>query len=184
LVISERTPSSKTEFYFELDNGEACILSEEGIFFFSYLPAVARNLVRFFPQTVAVAALLAFVPSIYPSFVQSFWTSPAVGFYLYLVFLVLPFLTGKIAAMRRTKKFGGQPLENLMNDEGRKFLRTRREWAEVKEAKIYPHKIAIKWNTSTILSDRGVQLKFINFQYAQVKSLIYSVLDGRLIEKS
>jgi len=180
LVFFERTPSTKSEFYFELDNGEACFLSDEGIFLFSVLSNLARTTILSVPFVIWAFVLILTLPTVLPIAPIISW-NPSFSFLVTLSFLVLPFIARKLASVGRGRKFAGRPLGELLMSSDRKYLRSRRQWSEVRTAKFSHYKVILKWHTSTFLVDRGLTLKFVATSFAELKSFLAKQLDGGLM---
>ena len=124
-----RTPATELEYYFEMRNGQACFLSEKGIYFFSHLPDTLRRSLVIVP-TLAGCVLLVFILASYvvPNFKLP-WIPPddGLGFSLFfLVFPIFPWAIGKAASYGRSEAFGGQSLENLLSNS--KYRCVRRDW--------------------------------------------------------
>ena len=180
MVFFERTPSTKSEFYFELDNGQVCILSEDGAYFFSRLSSSVRKAVLFGPSAILL--------TIYTSFLNIYnialFSNPIFSFGFAFLALVVPFVPGKILAMGgRTNKFSGRSLEAILNSSDEKFLRSRRDWTEVRTANLRHYRVILRWNTSTFLTDRGVTMKFVGQQYSELRAFLVEKLGGKLVEK-
>jgi hypothetical protein len=183
LVFFERTPATKSEFYFELDNGTACFLAEEGILFFSLFSDLGRKIVRTIPiATSAVFLTLAFLTEF--GNVTISWASPALFTDYSLLLLIIPYATGKILSRGRAKRFSGKSLEQLLNGADQKYLRHHHDWSEVREVKLRHYRVILKWYSSTFLFDRGVNMKFDAKYYSDLRAFLLARLgSGKFVEK-
>jgi len=181
LVYFEKTPATKSEFYFELNDGRVCFLSDDGIFFFSVLPNFVRKAIVYTPFLIALALLVPFELIEFAGVVTS-WATPGLLFVLTWVFLAVPYVTGKILSYRRSKKFSGRSLEDLLNSRDQKYLRSRRDWAEVGRVELRHYNVTLKWNSSLFPFITRPRMNFVWNYYPQLKSFLQAKVDGRLVE--
>jgi hypothetical protein len=182
LVYFERTPSTKSEYYFELKDGQACFLSDDGIFFFSVLPNFARRVILYIPALIGLTLLVLLLLNEYTGVVSP-WYTPDFLFLLPWVLLLVSYATGRILSYGRSKKFSGRSLEELLINAHQNHLRSRRDWSEVKRAELREYNITLKWYSSTFPIDRGLRMSFVWNYYPSLKSFLTAKVNGRFVEK-
>jgi len=177
----ESKSDTGSEFYFELKNGKACFLSDEGIFFISPLSDTMRRLIIYLPTAASSIVLLVWITSLFYPFGYSPYINGQIGFFSFLLPIILGWLANQIITRRRNKVFVGRSLDELLSDTGLAY--SKREWAEVNRVYLRHYRIVIKWHSSTFITDRGVTLPFVATSYVELKSFLMRIVGDRLIEK-